>query len=80
MFSIEKAFKEDWKVSGDQEGLVLAKDSAKLVFNIKIIAKNGVIFCAYLQREHEISVMLASTGVTMSIYKAHIMTRHHNEE
>ena len=34
----------------------------------------------YLQREHEISSILAITGVTMSIEKAHRVTRHHNEE
>ena len=54
--------------------------SVKLVFNIKIMTKNGVIFYAYLQREYKIGAVLASTGVTMSIEKAHIMTRHHKEE
>ena len=49
------------------------KDSAKLV-------SDGVIFCAYLQREHEISAILASISVTISIEKAHIMTGHHDEE
>ena len=52
------------------------KGSTKLVFDIKIRTKNGVIFCVYLQREHEFSAMLASTGVIMSIEKAHIMTGH----
>ena len=78
--SIGKAIKEGWKLSGNQKGLVMMKESAKLVFDIKIMTKNGVIFCAYLQRDHEISVILTSTGVTMSIEKAHIMTRHHHEE
>ena len=66
LFNIGKAIKEGWKLSGDQEGLVLIKDSVKLVFNIKIMTKIGAV--------------LASTGVTMSIEKAHIMTRHHKEE
>ena len=35
---------------------------------------------AYQQREHEISEILASIGVTMSIEKAHIMIGHHHEE
>ena len=81
LFSIGKAIKEGWKLSDDQEGLVLMKDSAKLVFGIKIMTKNGVIFCAYLWREHEIIVILSSTGtIIMSVEKAHIMTRHHDEE
>ena len=80
LFNIGKVIKEGWKLSGDKKGLVLMNDSAKLVFNIKIMTENGVIFCAYLQREHEIGVALASTGETMSIEKAHIMTGHHNEE
>ena len=73
-FSIRKAIKEDWKLSCDQEGLILMKDSVKLTFDIKIMTKNGEIFCAYLQREHEIGAVLASTGVTISIEKEHIMT------
>ena len=76
LFSIGKAIKEGWKLSGNQEGLVLVKDGAKLAFDIKIRTKNGVIFCVYLQREHEFSAMLASTGVIMSIEKAHILTGH----
>ena len=48
LFNIGKVIKEDWKLSGDQEGLVLTKDSVKLIFDIKIMTKNCVIFCAYL--------------------------------
>ena len=48
------------------------KDSAKLFFNIKIMTKNVVIFCVYLQREHEISAIL--------IEKVHIMTGHRDEK
>ena len=55
-------------------------ESTKLVCEIKITTKNGVMFCAYLQGEHKIGVVLASTGVMMSIEKAHIMTGHHDEE
>ena len=80
LFIIRKAIKEGKKLSGDQEGLVFIKDSLKLVFDIKSMTKGGVIFCAYLWREHEISVILASADVTMSIEKAHIMSRYHNEE
>ena len=74
LFSIGKAIKEGWKLSGEQEGLVLMKGNVKLAFNIKIMTKNGVIFCAYLQREHEIGTILAITSTIMSIEKAHIMT------
>ena len=80
LFSIGKAIKEDWKLSGDQKGVVLTKDSAKLVFDIKIMIKNGGIFCMQLWKEHEVSAILAITSVTVSIEKTHIMTRHHNEE
>ena len=77
-FSIEKAIKEGWNLSGDQESQVLMKDNAKLVFNIKIMTQNGVIFYAYLQREYKIAAIMASTGTTISIKKAHMMTRHWN--
>ena len=80
LFSVGKAIKEGWKLGGDQEGLVLMKDSEKLEFNMNIMTKNGIIFCAYLQRECEISAMLASTNKIRSIEKAHIMTRHNDEE
>ena len=56
------------------------KGNAKLAFDIKIMTKNGVIFCVYLQREYKIAAILASTGTTMSIEKAHMMTKHHDEE
>ena len=52
----------------------------KPVFDITIMTKNGVIFCVYLWKDHEISAILATTSVTMSIEKAHIMTGHHDEE
>ena len=80
LFRIGKAIKQSWKLSGNQEHLVLMKVSAKLVFDIKIITKNGVIFCVYLERENEISAILVSTGMKISIEQAHIMTTHHNEE
>ena len=60
--------------------MVLIKGSAKHVFDIKIMTKNGVIFCSYLQKEHEIAAILASTGTTISIEKAHIMSRYHDED
>ena len=76
MFSIEKGIKEGWKLSGDQEGLVLMRDSVKLVFDM---TENGAIICEYLQREHKIGAVLASTGEAISIEKAHTMTGHHDE-
>ena len=56
------------------------KGNAKLVFDIEITTKNGVIFCAYLQREYKIAPMHASTCITMSIEKVHMMTGHQDEE
>ena len=44
LLSIGKAIKEGWKLNDNQEGLVLMKDYAKLIFNIKIMTKNCVIF------------------------------------
>ena len=56
LFSIGKAIKGAWKLRGDQEGLVLTKDSAKLVFDIKVTTKNGVIF-VHTCRENMKSVL-----------------------
>ena len=56
------------------------KGNAKLVFDIKIMTKNGVFFFVYLWKEYKIAAILASTHVTMSIEKAHIMTKHHDKE
>ena len=50
LFSIRKAMKENWKLSGDKEGLVLMKNSVKLVFDIKITTKNG-FFSVHTCRE-----------------------------
>ena len=33
-----------------------------------------------LQKEHKIGAVLASTGVTMGIENAHILTENHDEE
>ena len=33
LLSIGKAIKEGWKLSGDQEGLILTKDSVKFVLD-----------------------------------------------
>ena len=46
------------------------KGKAKLVFDIKVMTENGVIFCAYWQREYEIAAVLASTGTIMNIEEA----------
>ena len=73
LFSVGKAMKEGWKLSGDQKVLAL-KGCSKLVFNIKIMTKNVEMFCACLWREYEITPLLASTE------KAHMITRHHDEE
>ena len=73
LLSIRKAIKEGWKLSDYQKGLVLMKGNSKLVFDIKITTKNGVIFCAYLWREYKIAAILASIGTTMGIKKAHVM-------
>ena len=80
IFSIGKAIKRGWKPSGDQEGLVLMKDNVKLVFHLKTTTKNGVIFCVHLWRDHEVGVILSSNSPAMSIQKAHIITRHYDEE
>ena len=66
--------------SGNKDGLVMMKGSAKLVFNIKIRTENSVIFCAYLCRDHGISAIITSTSMAMSIEKAHIIIKHHDEE
>ena len=34
----------------------------------------------YLQREYKIGLVQASTSTTMSIEKAHMMTKHHDDE
>ena len=80
LFSVGKAIKEGWKLSGNKEDLVLIKGNPKLVFDIKITIKNGVIFCVYLPREYKIAAIMANTGISISIEKAHMMTRHHAEE
>ena len=80
IFSIGKVIKEGWKLSGDQEGLVLMKGNVKLVFDIKSMTKNGEIFCAYLWREYKIAAILVSTATTMCIEKAHMMTEYHDVE
>ena len=50
LFTIGKAIKEGWKLTCNEEDLVLMKGSIKLVFDIKVVTKHGVIFCSYLQR------------------------------
>ena len=76
LFIIGKAVMECWKLSGNQEGLVLMKGNLKLVFDMKITTKNSVIFCGYLRREYEIAAILASTSTALSIK----ITRHHDVE
>ena len=68
LFHIGKAIKEAGSLVVTKK--VLTKDSVKFVSSI-IMTKNGVIFCAYLRREHKISTIWASTSVTMSIKGSH---------
>ena len=56
------------------------KDNANLVVNIKITTKNNVSFFAYLQRDHKVGVILTSTSAAISIEKAHIVTRYHDDK
>ena len=51
----------------------------KLVFDIKIMDKNRLIFCVYLQRDYDIAAILASTGTTMNMEKTQVMKGHHDK-
>ena len=80
MFGNRKAIKEGWKLSGDQEDLILIKDGAMLAFEIKITTKNGLIFYLCLQRDQEVGALLLNTSVAKRTEKAHKITRHHDKQ
>ena len=48
------------------------KDGVRLVFDIEITTKNGVIFCTYLWRDQKVGATFTDTIVSMSIEKTNI--------
>ena len=77
LFSITKAMKDGWTLSGNQDtGLVLTKQSFKLEFDIPIATKEGCVFAMHAKRT---AVNIAAAAVTMNIEKAHRLLGHQSE-
>jgi hypothetical protein len=79
LFSLGKAIKEGWKMSGDKNGIILKKGDARLAFDIKIETQNGIIFCAYFKRDSEVAAGFTEPGTKMTVDKAHRIAGPHDE-
>jgi hypothetical protein len=50
LFSVTKLMKNGWSMSGDKTGMRLVKDGMKIVFDIVIPTKEGILYAMYMQR------------------------------
>ena len=76
VFSITKMQMNGWKLGGDENAIWLTKGTEKLMFDIKIKTKKGVIFCLYFKRKSRIDEVSA---VSISGIKAHEILGHHGK-
>ena len=78
LFSISKMLKQGWKLTGDEELLVITKGENKLVFDIRVQTPRGVLFAFYLKRDITDKYCLAATdaGTVMLVAEAHVKLGH----
>ena len=67
LFSITKRQKMGWKLGGDKNAIWIEKEGLKILFDIKIETKEGVIFAAYIKRDMgEVSCVSADKKKAMN--------------
>ena len=76
VFSITKMQMNGWKLEGDKNTIWLKKGKERIIFDIKIKTKKGVIFCLYFKRK---SCVDEITAVTYSAIRAHEILGHHGK-
>eukprot|EP00957_Ditylum_brightwellii_P085629 6514035-Ditylum_brightwellii.AAC.2 len=60
LFSITKRQKDGWRLHGNKNQILITKGQHKVVFDIQIPTKEGLIFAAYIDRNGRTEV--ANTG------------------
>src|SRR5687767_14166304 len=66
-----------WKLGGDKSAIWIEKEGVKILFDIKIETKEGVIFAAYIKRDMgEVSCVSAFKKKAMDANRAHKLLGH----
>eukprot|EP00957_Ditylum_brightwellii_P178946 13631561-Ditylum_brightwellii.AAC.1 len=86
LFSIPKHLKNGWTLHGNSSVIRMAKGESKLVFNIVIRTKNGLIYAVYIKRVENPEMANTDTEdapvsqVRMNVNKAHKILGHADED
>eukprot|EP00957_Ditylum_brightwellii_P088831 6764775-Ditylum_brightwellii.AAC.1 len=79
LFNITRHQKSRWRLHGDADSIWITKGSSKIVFDIKILTKEGMIFATYIKRTQENEAANADTDswpFMCNINKAHNLLGH----
>ena len=83
LFSITKRIANGWTLGGDKDSMWLSKGNEKVVFDIKIPTKEGMVYALYFRRnealDHEVTAMSAKSEKIIPTSKAHGLLGHSNE-
>jgi hypothetical protein len=81
LFSATKRLNSGWKLGGDTTSFWLSKGNNKVVFDVKIMSKEGSIYAMYMHREGpEVNAIQAEAGQKINIEKAHQLMGHMSED
>eukprot|EP00957_Ditylum_brightwellii_P212311 15367177-Ditylum_brightwellii.AAC.3 len=83
LFSIARCLKNGWSLHGNKKKIWITKGQQKVVFDIWIPTKEGLIFAVYINMKHNIKTANAGTEVQrdffLNINKAHDLLVHADE-
>ena len=88
LFSLSKLTKDGWTMTGDKNGIQMVKGDMKVVFDLIIPTKEGILYAIYIQRgvvelagtTQDEKAMKPKAVVKIPIKKAHEMFGHSSEE
>ena len=81
MLSLSRLLKNGWCItSGDETGIEVEKDGNVVAFDIVIPTTHGCIFACRFVHGMELPAASTESGAKMSIWKAHGLLGHGNEE
>ena len=83
LLSLTKLIMDGWKMTGDEEAIVMRKGGAEIRFDIVIKTERGAIFATYIKRRNAPELqggMVVQEGSKMNVEKAHDLLGHSNED
>jgi len=83
LLSLTKLLMDGWKMTGDNNAIVMRKGDCEIRFDIVIKTETGAIYAAYIKRRNAPELqggMVVKEGSRMSVEKAHDLLVHSHED